>query len=64
MTQQSLAERLHRHQSFVSKVETGERRIDVVEFIEWAGALRVEAAALFGEVLSARQRNTKFRIRR
>jgi transcriptional regulator with XRE-family HTH domain len=33
MVQQELAERLGRPQSFVAKVEGGERRIDVIEFI-------------------------------
>jgi ribosome-binding protein aMBF1 (putative translation factor) len=34
LTQNELAKRLHRPQSFVAKYEGGERRIDVVEFIE------------------------------
>ncbi len=31
LTQAQVAERLHQTQSFVSKVERGERRLDVVE---------------------------------
>jgi transcriptional regulator with XRE-family HTH domain len=34
VTQQQLADDLGRPQSFVSKFERGERRIDVVEFLE------------------------------
>ena len=34
ITQQQLADELGRPQSFVSKFERGERRIDVVEFLE------------------------------
>lgn len=34
MTQTELARRLRRPQSFVSKYESGERRLDVVELIE------------------------------
>ncbi|MBZ0217394.1 MAG: helix-turn-helix domain-containing protein, partial [Fimbriimonadaceae bacterium] len=34
VTQQQLADELGRPQSFVSKFERGERRIDVVEFLE------------------------------
>lgn len=34
MTQSQLAELLSRPQSFVSKYERGERRLDVIEFLE------------------------------
>jgi transcriptional regulator with XRE-family HTH domain len=34
LTQYQLAEKLKRPQSFVAKYEGGERRVDVVEFIE------------------------------
>lgn len=40
-TQTDLARRLRRHQSFVSKYETGERRLDVVELRQVCRALRV-----------------------
>ena len=33
MTQQALADRLGRPQSFVAKYEKGDRRLDVVEFL-------------------------------
>lgn len=39
ITQQELANRLDRPQSYIAKVETGERRLDVVEFLDWAAAL-------------------------
>lgn len=39
LTQRQLAARLQRPQSFVSKVESGERRCDVVEFREICHAL-------------------------
>ena len=32
LTQRQLAEKLHRERSFVSRIELGERRLDVVEF--------------------------------
>jgi predicted transcriptional regulator len=34
MTQSELATQLGEHQSFVGRIESGERRIDVVEFIK------------------------------
>jgi transcriptional regulator with XRE-family HTH domain len=39
LTQQKLAERLNRHQSFVAKYEGGERRLEVVEFVQICRAI-------------------------
>jgi transcriptional regulator with XRE-family HTH domain len=41
LTQTEVGERLGNTQTFVSKVERGERRLDVVEFAEWCEALGV-----------------------
>ena len=41
LTQTELAERLGQTQSFVSKVERGERRIDVIELMAYCGAIRI-----------------------
>ena len=46
LTQADVAKRLKRPQSFVSKYETGERRIDVVEFLAVAQALNSDPARL------------------
>lgn len=51
LTQVQLAERLTRPQSFVSKVERGERRLDVVEFFEVARAMNIDPFA-FLKILS------------
>lgn len=53
VSQQRLADRLDRPQSFVAKVETGERRLDVVEFAEWALALGVDTAPVMAVVRDA-----------
>ena len=46
LTQAELAGRLKCHQSFVARVESGERRIDVVELIVLARAMEADAAGL------------------
>ena len=43
LTQSELAKRLKCHQSFIARVESGERRIDVVELVVLARALEVPA---------------------
>lgn len=40
LTQQAVADLLDKPQSFVSKYESGERRLDVVEFCQIAKVLR------------------------
>ena len=45
-TQAELGSRLGKPQSFVSKVESRERMLDLVEFVHWAKALQVDPASL------------------
>ena len=47
LTQAELAERLGRPQSYVAKVENGERRLDVVEFVALVEAVGNEPTAVF-----------------
>lgn len=51
LTQQELADRLKRPQSFVAKIEAGERRVDVVEFITIASALERNPSQLIQSIL-------------
>jgi transcriptional regulator with XRE-family HTH domain len=46
LTQRELAQRLRRAYTFVSKIEIGERYLDVLEFCEYAQALGADAADL------------------
>jgi Helix-turn-helix len=46
LTQHELAKRLRRPQSFVAKYEGGERRVDVVEFIEICKAIEADPRKL------------------
>ncbi len=50
LSQRALAELLDVHHSWVAKVEIGERRLDVVEFIGLARAIGVDPVRLFRKV--------------
>ncbi len=45
LTQQQVADRLDRPQSFVAKYEGGERRLDIVEFVTIAKQLKADPAS-------------------
>ena len=47
LTQRELADRLQREHSFVWRIETGERRLDVVEFAWVCQALNQDAASVY-----------------
>lgn len=53
LTQQDVADRLDKPQSYVAKVEGGERRLDVVEFIALSRAFSAEPSALFEKLVKA-----------
>ena len=50
-TQRELAAKLRRSDSFVWKIEAGERRVEVLEFIEIAHCLGVEPTELMRRVM-------------
>lgn len=52
-TQTQLAEVLNKPQSFIAKVETGERRLDVIEFVALSLALNVKPEILLNPVMTA-----------
>ena len=52
IAQRELASRLSKPQSFVSKYESGERRLDVVELLQIADALGLDIFPLIREIQS------------
>jgi transcriptional regulator with XRE-family HTH domain len=52
LTQQQLAKRLKRPQSFVAKYEGGERRLDVVEFVTIARAIGADPLRVLKSLLN------------
>lgn len=51
LTQTDLAGRLAKPQSFISKSENGERRLDFVEVVEWLSALEFDPVTFVQNVL-------------
>jgi transcriptional regulator with XRE-family HTH domain len=54
-SQETLGRRLGTHQQFVSRYETGERRLDAVEFCDIASALAVDPIELLRRHISKEQ---------
>jgi transcriptional regulator with XRE-family HTH domain len=50
LTQRDLAQRLGRAHSFVGKIESGERQLNVLEFCELADALGISPKELIAKV--------------
>jgi len=51
LTQSELAQRLKRPQSYVSKIERRERRVDPVEFHDWIVALGSDARDAYAHLV-------------
>ena len=51
LSQRELAARIGKPRSFISKIESRERRLDIVEFVALARALAVEPQVLLADVI-------------
>ena len=51
LSQQELASRLKTSQTVIARIESGERRVDVVEFIDIGRALRIDPHDVLDELL-------------
>jgi transcriptional regulator with XRE-family HTH domain len=54
LRQEDVAARLRQHQSFVARIESGQRRIDVVEFIALAEAIGFDPAKALRSIAKVR----------
>lgn len=52
LTQTQLGARVGRGQGFISLIERGQRRIDVVEFVALARALELDPKVMFSKLLT------------
>lgn len=50
LTQNEVASRLGKPQSYVSKYESGERRLDVIEFLDLCHALKIDPKIIFNKL--------------
>jgi transcriptional regulator with XRE-family HTH domain len=57
LTQAQVASKLGRYQSFVATVEAGERRVDVVELIDFAEAIGFDAREALKRIMKIRTRS-------
>lgn len=53
VSQKHLGERLGKPQSYISKVETCERRLDLIETVEWCAALGIALGDVVPSALRA-----------
>ena len=57
LTWLQVAQLLHKVQSFVSKAETGERYLDVIDFLAWCDAIEASASDVMSKVQPATTQN-------
>jgi len=56
LTQADVASRIGRPQTYISDIETGVRRIDIIEFLRLAEVLEIDPAKVVTEVSRVRDR--------
>jgi transcriptional regulator with XRE-family HTH domain len=62
LTQAELSKNLSRPQSFVSKYERGERRLDVIEFLEVTQSLGIDPAEVLKSLTKSRPAKRKAKV--
>lgn len=59
LSQAELAAKLGRYQSVVSQIESGGRRIDVIELLDIAEIIGLDVQAVINDLLSTNQSNER-----
>ena len=59
LSQAQLAERLGRYQSVISSIESGGRRVDVVELLDIADAIDLDVHALIDALIATPKTNSR-----
>lgn len=59
LSQADLAERLDRYQSVVSSIESGGRRVDVIELLDIAEVIGLDVHALINDLLTISKTSVK-----
>ncbi|MFY9571927.1 MAG: helix-turn-helix transcriptional regulator [Blastocatellia bacterium] len=59
LSQRALAKLLHKPQSFVSKYERGERRLDVIEFLDLCKVLKLNPSVVLRKLESKDAKENK-----
>jgi transcriptional regulator with XRE-family HTH domain len=62
ITQTEVAERLHNRQVFVSKIERGDRRLDVIDLFEYCEAAGIDVVAFIQRLKRRLARTPKPRL--
>lgn len=50
LTQEQLAKHFDKHQSFIAKIENGERRLDVIEFLKICKVIKADYNAILSHL--------------
>jgi transcriptional regulator with XRE-family HTH domain len=59
VTQEMLSQILGRDQSYISNIERGQRRLDVIEFADIAKALGEKPEGLYSKIMASIQNDSK-----
>lgn len=60
LTIRQLAEKMGVHHSIIGKIEIGERRLDVIEFIEYCRVLNINPNEVIEKIIASNQQTDEY----